>query len=109
MLPSWLGGPTQLLMLPLLSRTMGLIIILPKTKQIEFGEMAKCPFSPGQMINIAYNIINKTKRFKDGIVIAWNQKPLLDKKWINFKCHFRVAQDELAETGELTMGTAGYY
>ena len=75
---------------------------------VEFSEMANCPFSNSQMINIAYTIINKTKCFRDGI-IAWNQKPALDKMWINFMTHFRIVHDELAETGELTKESCGYH
>ena len=75
---------------------------------IEFGDMALCPFSAGQTINIAYTIINKTRRFKDAI-IAWNRRAPQDKTWINFKIHFREAHAELLETGTLTMETAGYH
>ena len=75
---------------------------------IKFGEMATCPFSAGQTINIAYTIINKTKKFKDGI-ITWNRKPPGDKNWVNVKTHFRQAHDELAEAGDLTMENAGYH
>ena len=75
---------------------------------VEFGDMANCPFSAGQTINIAYTIINKTRKFKDAI-IAWNRTDFLNKTWINFKRHFRNAHAELMEAGDLTMENAGYH
>ena len=76
---------------------------------IEYGELARNPFSQLQTITKAYNIINKTGTFKDGIK-AWNRiaDPNL-KTWIAFKIHFRTAHDELAETGDLTLRQAGYH
>ena len=76
---------------------------------IEYGELARNPFSQLQTITKAYNIINKTGTFKDGIK-AWNRITDPNQKtWITFKIHFRTAHDELAETGDLTLRQAGYH
>jgi hypothetical protein len=76
---------------------------------IEYGELARNPYSELQTITKAYNIINATGTFKDGIK-AWNRiVDPLHKTWIAFRIHFRTAHDELAETGDLTLRQSGYH
>jgi hypothetical protein len=74
---------------------------------LEYGDLAHCPFSQPQAIAKAYNLINRTGKFRESIK-AWNRLPNVQKTWINFKTHFREAHLELTETGELTMEQAGY-
>ena len=74
---------------------------------LEYGELAHCPFSDNQAIAIAYNIINKTGKFRESVK-AWNRLTLIQKTWIAFKQHFRDAHKDLQETGELTLEEAGY-
>jgi hypothetical protein len=74
---------------------------------LEYGDLARCPFSQPQAIAKAYNLINRTGKFRESIK-AWNRLPNVQKTWINFKTHFREAHLELTETGELTMEQAGY-
>jgi uncharacterized phage-associated protein len=74
---------------------------------LEYGDLAQCPFSQPQAIAKAYNIINKTGKFRESVK-AWNRLPAVQKTWINFKTHFREAHLELTETGELTVEQAGY-
>jgi hypothetical protein len=76
---------------------------------IEYGELAHNPYSQLQTITKAYNSINATGTFKDGIK-TWNRiiDPL-QKTWINFKIHFRTTHAELSETGDLTLRQAGYH
>jgi len=69
--------------------------------------MATCPFTQPQAMSKAYNILNKTCKFRESIK-EWNRRPALQHTWINFKVHFRQAHAELKETGELTMEAAGY-
>ena len=74
---------------------------------LEYGELAHCPFSQLQTIAIAYNLINKTGKFRESVQ-AWNRLTLIQQNWIAFKQHFRDAHLELQETGELTLEEAGY-
>jgi hypothetical protein len=74
---------------------------------LEYGDLANCPFSQPQAISKAYNLINRTGKFREAIK-AWNRLPQVQKTWINFKVHFREAHLELTETGELTLEQAGY-
>ena len=74
---------------------------------LEYGDLAHCPFSQPQAISKAYNLINRTGKFRESIK-AWNRLPTIQKTWINFKAHFREAHLELTETGELTIEQAGY-
>jgi hypothetical protein len=76
---------------------------------VEYGELAHNPYSQLQTITKAYNILNATGTFKDGIK-TWNRiiDPL-QKTWINFKVHFRTTHKELSETGDLTLRQAGYH
>jgi uncharacterized phage-associated protein len=74
---------------------------------LEYGDLANCPFSQPQAIGKAYNLINRTGKFREAIK-AWNHLPAVQKTWINFKTHFREAHLELTETGELTIEQAGY-
>jgi hypothetical protein len=76
---------------------------------VKYGELARNPYSQLQTITKAYNIINTTGAFKDGIK-TWNRimNPL-EKTWITSKIHFRTAHEELAETDDLTLCQAGYH
>ena len=76
---------------------------------IEYRELAHNPYSELQSITKAYNIINATGTFKDGIK-TWNRiTDPLGKIWITFRTHFRTAHEELAETGDLTLHQTGYH
>ena len=55
---------------------------------IHYGEMAICPYQHLQAISEAYNIFNKTGKFRESIK-SWNCIPLTEKKWIAFKTYFR--------------------
>ena len=66
------------------------------------AEAGQAPYSPQQIMNFAYNILLKTRKFSTDIKV-WNRLPPLQKTWIAFKQHFRDAQEELRETGELRL------
>ena len=66
------------------------------------AEHGKAPFTPFQIINFAYNIVNKTRKFKQEIKM-WNRRPAIQKTWLNFKQQFRQAQKELRETDDLRL------
>ena len=75
---------------------------------MEYGTLAKNPYSLQQMIQIAYTIINSTGKFKQGI-IEWNRSPPQIRTWLYFKEHFSRAHQELDKTNQLTMENAGYH
>ena len=66
------------------------------------ADAGKAPFSPEQIINFAYNVINKTRKFGNDVKL-WNRFAAPNKTWISFKIHFRQAQEELRETGDLRL------
>ena len=67
----------------------------------DMAAMAGVPYSIPQTINMAYRVINNTRKF--GIYInEWNRKPPMEKNWLSFKTFFRRAHEELKETTDLT-------
>ena len=66
------------------------------------AEHGNAPFTTFQTINFAYNIVNKTRKFKQEIKM-WNRRPAIQKTWLNFKQQFRLAQKELRETDDLRL------
>ena len=77
------------------------IFAMIETLQL-LAEHGKAPFTPFQIINFAYNIVNKTRKFKQEIKM-WNRRPAIQKTWLNFKMQFRQAQKELRETDDLRL------
>ena len=70
----------------------------------EFASAASSPYSQAQIINIAYVILLRTRRFGHSIT-EWNRLITANanhRSWANFKNHFRVAQRELRERADLT-------
>ena len=43
---------------------------------LEYGDMATCPFTQPQAMSKAYNILNKTGKFRESIK-EWNRRPAL--------------------------------
>ena len=58
-----------------------------------------------QLIDMAYVTIEKAKCFKKDLR-EWNRRPANEKTWLNFKKHFRNAQQELRNSGDLTIRDA---
>ena len=61
---------------------------------VEYADMARQPQSQAQTVAKAYSILRKTGRFEIAL-LQWNKKPSIDQNWINFKTHFRQAQQDL--------------
>ena len=61
---------------------------------VEYADMARQPQSQAQTVAKAYSILRKTGRFEISL-LQWNKKPSIDQNWINFKTHFRQAQQDL--------------
>ena len=68
----------------------------------DMAAMAGIPYSIPQTINMAYRVINNTRRFASAIT-KWNRKPPMETNWVNFKKKFRQAHEELRETTDLTV------
>jgi len=73
---------------------------------LDLSIAAQADYTSQQLINIAYVIINKTGKFSNDIR-EWNKLPL--RTWANFKNHFRIAQDELREVGDLELRDTPYH
>ena len=58
-----------------------------------------------QLIEMAYVVIERAKAFKKDLR-EWNRKEEIEQTWINFKKHFRNAQQELRTSGDLTIQDA---
>ena len=67
----------------------------------DLAQVAGVPFTNLQMVNMAYVIINNTRKFGKYIV-EWNHLPPMQRTWMRFKDFFRTAYAELAETTDLT-------
>ena len=59
-------------------------------KKIEWNQeavAAENPYSPDQIVAMAYSSIKKYGLYQDNCQ-EWSRKPRLKKTWINFKDHF---------------------
>ena len=69
--------------------------------------MKNCAYSHSHTISKAYNIVNKTEKFRESIK-SWNHLPPIQQTWIAFKTHFQEAHIEITKTGEFTFKEAGH-
>ena len=78
--------------------------------QIEDGvalaDAAAAPYSPAQIIAIAYNVLFSTGMFPDACR-DWRRRPLLQQTWATFKIDFALAHQELRDS-QVTSNQAGY-
>ena len=72
----------------------------------EIADLAGCPYSPRQQVNIGYLILQKQPIFRSD-VRKWMRKPTVDKTWPNFIDHFRQAHQELRDT-DTTINELGF-
>ena len=61
---------------------------------VEYADMARQPQTQAQTVAKAYSVLQKTGRFELAL-LEWNKKPFIEQTWINFKSHFRQAQQDL--------------
>ena len=66
------------------------------------------PYTEAQIVQIAYNLVNKATVFGE-YLRTWSQTNPADQTWGNFKIAMRQAQKELGETSDLTIADAGYH
>ena len=69
---------------------------------------AKIPYSDAQILEFGLTIIRATRDFEKALG-EWKPKPANDKTWLNFKSHFKAAQEELKEIRGPTMQQAGFH
>ena len=74
---------------------------------IEFAAAGQTPYSPEQVLNIAYQLIFRTGIFSDDCKI-WKRQPAAYKTWPQFKLDFAVAYQEYSEALDITPGAAGF-
>ena len=73
------------------------------TKIVQFtnlAEAARSPLSQKQSIDFAYNAFRRSGAFTK-FLLEWDEKPLLNQTWIQFKVDFRSAVKKLKKTGGL--------
>jgi len=73
----------------------------------DLAQVAGAPYTIQQLVNMAYVIINNTRKFGQYIT-DWNRLPPQQRSWINFKDFFRIAHSELQETTDLTAQDTPY-
>ena len=73
---------------------------------IEFADNAKQPYSPEQVLRIAYNLIFKCEEFERECK-KWTEKPTNGKTWANFKTYFTRAHKRMRDL-RASAGSAGF-
>ena len=73
---------------------------------IEFADNAQQPYSPEQVLRIAYNLIFKCGEFERECE-KWTEKDARDKTWANFKAHFTRAHKRMRDS-KASAGSAGF-
>eukprot|EP00957_Ditylum_brightwellii_P129292 9862548-Ditylum_brightwellii.AAC.1 len=68
----------------------------------DIADLAKDPITKCQKFLIGYIILQRTLKFSSSLG-RWNDKPDVQKTWVNFQTHFRKAQTDLHQTGSLTV------
>ena len=74
----------------------------------EHARITGTPYTDNQIVQIAYNLVNKATVFGEYLRM-WNRRIPGVQTWFEFKILFREAQTELRETGDLTLADAGYH
>jgi hypothetical protein len=75
---------------------------------IEFASAGQAPYSPQQVLNIAYQLIFRTGLFADDCKV-WKRQPADYKTWPQFKLDFSLAYQEYNETLDLSPAAAGFH
>jgi hypothetical protein len=75
---------------------------------MEFAAAGQTPYSPEQILSIAYQGIFRTGIFADDCKL-WKRKPAVYKTWEQFKIDFRVAYKEYNEARGIAPSAAGFH
>ena len=73
---------------------------------IEFASAGNSPFTPIQVVNIAYNVIVSTGMFQDDYKI-WKRKSADQKTWAQFNIDFAIIHSDLVDSSQ-TARSSGY-
>ena len=68
----------------------------------DIADLATSPITDIKHFDMGYIFLQRCKQYETGLK-EWNERPLADRTWANFKTHFRNVQISLCETGELTI------
>ena len=68
----------------------------------DIAEIAGSTITDFQCLDIGYIVLQGCKQYKTGLK-EWNERPVVDRTWNNFKIHFCNVQIALCKTGELTI------
>jgi hypothetical protein len=75
---------------------------------MEFADAGQTPYSPEQILSIAYQGIFRTGIFADDCKI-WKRQAAAYKTWAQFKIDFRVAYQEYNEARDIAPRAAGFH
>jgi hypothetical protein len=74
---------------------------------IDIADAASAPYSPEQVVTIAYTLVFGTGMFPEACR-DWRRLPTADKTWGRFKTDFATAHQEFRDT-QLTANQTGYH
>jgi hypothetical protein len=74
---------------------------------MEIADAANAPYSPEQIVNVAYNLVYSTGMFADACR-DWRRRTAAEKNWANFKVDFTIAHSEYRDS-QATANQAGYH
>jgi hypothetical protein len=74
---------------------------------IEFAAAGQTPYSPEQVLSIAYQLVFRTGIFVDDCKL-WKRQAAAYKTWPQFKIDFAIAYQEYSEAFETTPRAAGF-
>jgi hypothetical protein len=75
---------------------------------MEFASAGQTPYTPAQVLSIAYQSIFRTGIFVDDCKI-WKRRDEIYKTWEHFKRDFRVSYTEYVETLDTTPQASGFH
>jgi hypothetical protein len=75
---------------------------------VEFADAGATPYTAGQVINIAYQLVYRTGIFTDDCKI-WKRHPAVYKTWPQFKIDFALAYQEYNEALDIAPSAAGFH
>ena len=74
---------------------------------VEFATAGSTPYSPAQVLAVAYQLVFQTGIFADDCKI-WKRRPANYKTWLQFKIDFTISHQEYRESQVTTPAAAGF-
>ena len=75
---------------------------------VEFATAGSTPYSPAQVLAVAYQLVFQTGIFADDCKI-WKRRPAIYKTWLQFKIDFTISHQEYRESQVTTPAAAGFH